>query len=703
MRRHWVLLIACLFNKELLAESEVGLWDLSLTELSSVQVSRLATGSPTPLNRAAAITTVITSSEIRKMGASNVDDILMTVPGLYVSRSDQMHMPMYIIRGVYGRFNPQTLFMVNGIAQKNLPVGNRSLMWTGMPVEAIEKVEVIRGPGSALYGADAFAGVINIVTKTNREVEGLQAGARLGSYDTQSAWLQYGGVVSDWDFSTSIEVGTTGGQSGIIREDAQTSLDAIPPGTNASLAPGPINTGNDWLDLFVELSRDEWRFRLGYQLRDEIESGVGVASALDPDSRYRSDRLSFDMTYTQDDWLPNWEFVTQFNAYYDNQLNQNYLELLPPGTRSPVTSSVFPDGALGSPDYEELQVGLQQFGVFTGFINHRVRVALGVNWGDVYKTEEKQNFFIDPNTGLAEPRPEGIVDVSDTADVWLPEQDRKVYFFSLQDEWQLASDWQLVSGVRYDRYSDFGDTINPRMALVWLTSSQLTSRLLYGRAFRAPSFTELYVKSNPVITGNDRLDPETIDTYELAFNYEIESGHYYSLNFFYYKIEDMIEYQSTGVGPAKVATNEGNRHGRGFEFEAHYTFDGSVNWITNYSFQEATDDASHDDVGGAPNSQAYSRVNWPFAGFWNLSTEVHWIGKVQREPTDGREPLKGATVFNMSLRRAQIYKDLELAITVRNLTDKEWSTPSPDLQPVFTPYDYPSPGINGDISVRYQF
>ncbi len=696
MRRLWLLFLVSFSSEVVWAKVDIELWNLSLTELSSVQVTRLATGSPTPLNRAAAITTVITAKNIRNIGARDIDDVLMSIPGLYVGRSDQTYTPMYVIRGIYGRFNPQTLFMINGIPYKNLPVGNRSLAWGGMPIEAIERIEVIRGPGSALYGADAFAGVINIITKTNTEIEGTTAGARAGSFDTYSGWIQNGGVLADWDYAVSIEAGTTRGHDDTITEDFQTLLDEA-QGTNASRAPGPINTGYDWLDLFFDASHDEWRFRVGYQRRSNLENGAGVAGALDPDSKYKSDRISTDVTYTQDDWLDDWSLVTQLNIFYDTQKKQHYHTLLPAGAYQS-----FPEGAIGYPEYEEIQVGLQQYGVYTGFKDHRLRLAIGVNWGDVYKTEESQNFTISPQFGIV-PRAEGLVDVSDTDDVWLPEEDRKVYFLSLQDEWQISSDWQLVSGVRYDHYSDFGDTINPRMALVWLTTQQLTSRLLYGRAFRAPSFTELYVKSNPVITGNPDLDPETIDTYELGFNYEVDGGHYYNLNYFYYVINDMIQYESTGVGLAKLATNEGDRHGRGFEFEAFYTFGDGITWVTNYSFQESTDDASNKDVGGAPNHQAYTRLNWPINVFWNLSTELQWFGRVQREPTDSREPLDSATLVNMSIQRIDVVENLDLALTIRNLTDKDWSTPSPDLQPVSTPYDYPSPGINADISIRYQF
>src|SRR5690606_2065211 len=94
---------------------------------------------------------------------------------------------------MYSDVNPQVLMLINGGPLSSLYVGDRNQVWGGMPVEAISRIEVVRGPGSAIYGADAFAGVINIITKTPEEMNGLSMGARAGSFDTQSSWLQYGG------------------------------------------------------------------------------------------------------------------------------------------------------------------------------------------------------------------------------------------------------------------------------------------------------------------------------------------------------------------------------------------------------------------------------------------------------------------------------------------------------------------------------
>src|SRR5674476_488408 len=120
----------------------------------------IASGSRQPIARAPSVATVITAEDIAAIGAADIDEVLETVPGIHVSRSPIGYNPIYTIRGISTQYNPQVLMLVNGIPVTAAYVGDRSQIWAGMPVANIARIEVIRGPGSALYGADAFAGVI---------------------------------------------------------------------------------------------------------------------------------------------------------------------------------------------------------------------------------------------------------------------------------------------------------------------------------------------------------------------------------------------------------------------------------------------------------------------------------------------------------------------------------------------------------------
>ncbi len=100
--------------------------------------------------------------------------------------------------------------------------------------------------------------------------------------------------------------------------------------------------------------------------------------------------------------------------------------------------------------------------------------------------------------------------------VYLLPHKRSINYAFLQDEWQLATEWNLTAGLRHDRYSDFGSTTNPRLALVWNAAYNVTLKALHGRAFRSPSFTEQYSTNNPTNRGNPNLKPERIKMTELA-------------------------------------------------------------------------------------------------------------------------------------------------------------------------------------------
>jgi len=265
--------------------------DLVLSYGNKAFVS-IATGSQQDISRAPAVASVITAQDIQAMGATNMNQALESVPGLHVSYSGLYNDPIYSFRGITTQYNPQTLMLVNGIPINDAFLGNRDFAWGGVPVQNIARIEIIRGPGSALYGADAFAGVINVITKTAADINGTGYGARAGSFDTHEAWFQHGGKMGPLDVAFYLGAGHTGGANKTIDADAQTGLDKI-FGTRASLAPGREQLMRNSLDMQVDVAYELWRLRAGYQ-DQETGTGVGLANSLDPSARVRKDRAGRD-------------------------------------------------------------------------------------------------------------------------------------------------------------------------------------------------------------------------------------------------------------------------------------------------------------------------------------------------------------------------------------------------------------------------
>lgn len=671
----------------------------------------IATGNSKAIATAPAIATVITAKDIKEIGATDLDQVLETVPGLHVARNAAGYDPIYTFRGIYSQYNPQILMLINGIPITNLFVGDRNQVWGGMPVQAIARIEVIRGPGSAIYGANAFAGVINIITKTKADIAGTEIGARAGSFDTWDTWALHGGSWGGFDVAAILEYHDTNGQRQIIDADAQTFFDQQ-FGTHASLAPGPVNLQRENLDARLDISRENWRLRAGLQRRQNFGTGAGVAQALDPRGRFASDRWNADLTYHNPEFFTeNWDVTAQLSYLNTSQVVQQNIYLYPPGadfSKGLGLPAYFPDGVIGNPEVFERHVRFDMSGFYTGFKQHQIRTGMGVHYGDLYDIQETKNYRISDVTGL--PQPLGsLINVTDNSSlVFLPEKARKNYYAFLQEVWSFARDWELTAGLRYDYFSDFGQTINPRLALVWLTRYNLTTKLIYGRAFRAPSFAELYNINNPIALGNPNLKPETIETVELAFDYRPIDRLNLALSLFHYQWDDIIQFApdpNNPNTPINIAQNIGKQVGLGLELEAEWKFTRNFRLLGNYAFQHsALNEITGNSVANAPQHQIYLRADWEFLPGWRLNPQVKWIGDRPRAVGDPRSKISDYSIFDFTLRRMAIKDQWEVAFSVRNLFDNDAREPSLwNGKAALIPNDLPLAGRNFYGEIRFHF
>ncbi|KPK37786.1 MAG: hypothetical protein AMJ69_10365 [Gammaproteobacteria bacterium SG8_47] len=665
-----------------------------LSLYGSEEIVSIATGQTQPISRAPAVATVITRDDIHEIGAVQLAQVLETVPGLHVSASSIGYNPIYTMRGIYTQNNSAMLLLVNGIPMTQSFFGNQGQVWAGMPVEDIERIEVIRGPGSALYGADAYAGVINVITRTAADIGGVEAGVRGGSYDTRNAWASYGDASGGWEKKFYVEYYTTKGHDGVVGADAQTSFDQL-LGTSASLAPGEVNTERDQLDARLELGKGPWLLRTMYQDR-RGGVGVGIAEALDPEGQGEGYRWLTDLTYHKE-VAQHWDL--QATASYYDVANESSLHLFPAGADfTALGGGPFPDGVYAEPDVYERHTRLEVSAFYTGFSQHSMRFGTGVHHADMYKTTERKNYEQNP-FGIPVPLG-GIDDVTDTNPFIRP-HDRTISFLYLQDEWRFAPDWSLTAGVRYDNYSDFGDTINPRLALVWNTSLNLTTKFLYGRAFRPPTFSELYNENNPAVLGNPDLKPQTIDTYELAFDARPREDVRTSLNLFYYSMQDAIRFEpDPPPATSSTAQNSGEQEGYGGELELSWKAARTLEVVGNYAYQHSEDKGTEADPGFAPAHQLYARLNWTPVSSLSVHPQVSYIADRARAEGDTREAIDDYVITDLTLRyRPAQLRGLELAISGRNIFDEDAREPSSSSGLI--PDDLPLPGRHYYAELRY--
>jgi len=703
--------VACLANglhAETGARSSTdNFYNLSLAELGQIEIS-IATGNSTPLDRAPATATVISAGEIHAMGARTLNDVLETVPGLHVSLSSLSRLDsVYSIRGIHTGFNPQVLLLMNGVPVQSSLQGSRPSLFR-FPVASIERIEVIRGPGSAIYGADAYAGVINVITKDASTSTNSEVGLRAGAFDSKDIWLQTATQTQDWGIAFNLAYQESNGDGDRqVNADLQSTLDSF-LGTNASLAPGSLSTRYQILDSHLALNSEQMKINLWSWISEDAGIGAGGAQALDLVGEDDSKLWMVDATYHLNEGSGEWDNSVRLSyLYYDLQSQFN---LLPPGTLLPIGGDgnlnftapagmvLFPDGLIGNPGQESSDAQAEFVSIYSGWESHRVRLAVGAR-KQTLDAREYKNFGPGVINGT-----EGVVsgeltDVSDTAYVFLEDGSRNIRYLSVQDEWQIVSDLELTAGVRYDDYSDFGGTTNPRIALVWANSENLTSKLLYGSAFRAPSFTEQHAKNNPVALGNPNLDPEQIDTLELSFNYLFNQDLQSTLTLFTYQARDMIEFMPDEMATTKTAQNIRDQNGDGFEWEINWKPATQLHLSGSYSQQDARDEYNDAPVPDAPGEQFKMDLNWEFRSNWLLHGQLNWVGDRQRAVLDPRADIDDYTLLNLTLRRKNILPALDLSLTLRNLADENAYEPSSGE----IAEDYPLESRSAWLEVTYRF
>ncbi len=425
-----------------------------------------------------------------------------------------------------------------------------------------------------------------------------------GSFDTYDAWLLKRSRLGDFDLAAvSLNGRTTAGHNATVEADAQTAPDHLFR-TRASLAPGLINVGRNFIDARIDLSNDQWTFRAGYLTRFDVGSGVGASRALDPNGSVDSGILNTDLTR-------QWSTPGAFGGAFPEGLHQ----------------------VLG---VEENRVRAELVRLYRGFTRHIVRFGFGGFHDWFENTENRRNYTV--RGGLVFPtgafaQQAGINDVT-----LFPSDTRGVFFAYGQDEWAFARDWTLTTGVRVDDYSDFGTSMNPRAGLVWNTRQDLTTKLLYGRAFLSPNVLELRSKGLFFGLGNPSLEPSTLDTTELAFTYRptfIDAQT--NLTFFWYAAHDIVAQVPNPSSPNGFSfSNAASQEGYGFEFDNIWRILPNLRLVARYAYQDVLDVTGNINTRLAPRHQVYGEADWQFAPQWHLNANVKSILERERSDSDPR-------------------------------------------------------------------
>ena len=658
----------------------------------------IATGTKMLISKAPSIATVITAEQIHQMGAQSVAEALESIPGLHVYPSPFNRLnTSFSIRGVHTDQNPQVLFLVNGLPVREEYTGSRPQTFR-MPVHAVSRIEVIRGPGSAVYGADAYSGVINVITKSIDEIDKTSFGASYGSFNSTNIWYQDAFTVGDAKFSMTVEtLKTDGDKDRVVTRDLQSIFDDI-LGTSASKAPTYLNTHDDIVDIRLAAEYNNIDANFWYWRNKDAGQGAGAGQALDPTGKQNTSIYQFDLSY---DWqLAQWDSSARYSYY--KMKDEAQFSVLPANTIvplgadgnlnlvAPVGVALFTDGYIGNPQPTEKMHSLDFTFNSAQFAEHKIRVGFGASIRELTAREQK-NFGpgVLDTEALALIAAQGglmvvdgtLTDVTNTDYIFVKDVDRTNTYISFQDQWKFANDWELTSGIRYDHYDDFGSTINPRLALVWEVSQTISTKLLYGRAFRAPAFDTLHAINNPVGIGNPKLDPETIDTLEFSISQHLSTNLDWSINLFKYEAEKLIEFIPDEGTTNTTAQNEKDQSGYGLEAELNWQLDNHKISV-NYSWQSSEDDATNIRVPLAPKQLFNANYFTELTDTLSFDAKLNWVGERTRDVGDSRKPLDNFSTVDMAVHWQFANNDsVTLSLIGKNIFDKSAHDPSHPLVP----------------------
>ena len=582
---------------------------------------------------------IVTADEIKRYGYRTLAEIVGSVAGFY-SNYDRTY--NYVgMRGISvpGDYNTRVLVLLNGHRiNENIydsaGFGNDAII----DVDLIERVEVIRGPGSSLYGSNAFLSVINIITKRGRNYKGPEVSGSAGSYETYKGRGTYGDR-----YSNGVELLLSGTYYSSQGKDSIYFSQFDSPDTNNGKAERADGAQDH--NLFTSVQYGDVTLEGAYnRSRKQLPTAPYDTVFNDNRNQLWDERGYLDVKYERQVAS---DFGVMLRVSYDGYwYDGDYIYDYPPLTKQK-------DSATGQWLGSELQLTKRLFD------SHKL-VAGG---------EARYNYQQDQEAHDEEPYTQYLNEKTDSS----------VWALFIQDEYRVLDNLSFVGGVRYDHYSTFGGSLNPRAALIYNPLSETTLKLIYGRAFRAPNVYELYYNDGGLSAkANPDLDPETIDAYQVVVEQYFAKYFRAAVSGYYYKIQDLITQTEDSSDGLLVFANTADVEARGVEFEVEMNIPQS-GWKARvaWSIQDTEDNETGNDLVNSPTYIGKINLIAPvfqdkiFAG-----PELQYIGKrktLQEGQTDD------AFVVNLTVSTSRrlfpFLPGLELSASCYNLFNEKYGNP----------------------------
>lgn len=605
---------------------------MKLEDLSQVQVYS-ASRHLEDVRRAPAAVSILTADQIRRYGWRTLAEALRSLRGFYIS--DNLQYTYLGIRGFMrpGDDNPRILLLVNG-HRLNDRLYDTAALGTEFPLDLdlIDHIEVVRGPGSSLFGTNAVFAVINVITRHVDDEAALETVA-----DTGSLWSRSG--------RTTL-LGRRGGFSGLLSASGfRTAGDPTiffpvfdSPATNNGEAMNA--DGDHYEQAFADLQRGD--LRVEGMLADRIKQfPTGAAGSVfnDPANRDNDARGYVDVSY--DHHFSDQRQVL-LRGYYDGYNYVGSGDYAAPGLAQPVAAFV-----RGRATWTGAEVTLTQ-------AIGREKLTLG---GDY-----EYSLHIRQSAGMA-----GLPEAFAADDSpWLA----AVYGDA---ELSLGPTVLLHLGGRLDDFSTFGRAFSPRAALVWMPGAGTTIKYIAGEAFRAPNaYAEYYADGVTVAPPPRPLVPEQILSNELVAGQRLLPGFTVTVDAYYNRLKKLIDQVPAGEGTLTYFVNDDRVHAEGLEFELGAERRSGLAARASYSATSGKDDVANSPLENMPHSQAKFNGTAPLGRWGYAGLEGIYVGAMTDERAT-RVPMYLLPNLTLTTRS---FRGWEASASCYDASGRRWYSPA---------------------------
>ena len=635
------------------ATDEQDLFSLSFEDLLNVQVD-IASKTSETLSSVPSTMSVFSRKQIQALGVDNAYEVMNFVPGMQSTRGDWVGaVPKDHARGVY-LDSGNVLVMINGERVNESSFGKASVYMPYIPIEIIEKIEFIRGPGSALYGSNAFLGVMNIVTSKERNALQLVVGNN-GRYGATG------------QFNTSLSDDTALFAS--FSYD-QKDGESYPQGVKDPLEALYLEAGVDYKKLqlrarYNETSLDEFLNLAGYSTQNQHTSDntfVGVKY-----NWINNDKLKLDSSYSYTKHnISSAGLIAAFDDIPDFLL----------GPAWQTTDSKF-----------ETELSYQ--------FENQWQLAAGIEYAEAKQVEAgvRTNYYDDESMlVIIDPAyfQQGIVTVMD-----FPEFASLKYTFETYSAYgQLKIPYSdaltLFVGARYDDVKDIDSKFSPRLAGVYVINPEHTVKLQYGESFRTPVTNELF-SNDDVTVGNPSLRSESVKTTEFVWHYQTSELQANAV-LFYNELNDFINIEPTQSNDALFTfTNSFNTQNSGIELDG--TWQSSKEFSVTGTYTQYFEE---------PINASFKRFaslvsSYNLSDSWQVSLNLLWRDKVEVSSVTGAHFKQSAYSLLGGSLKWQLNANSQLMLKAENLLGKKYNVFDPRMD------NGAVAGTTEDLSLHYQF